>query len=244
MKPFLLVSTRPEEEALDSEYQAYKKAAKLSPEDLELAEFDLLGLPPLDFQDYSGVFVAGSPYGAAPGTGHLSQREQSVREQLTTLLKEVLEADVPLLVTGNAMNILTQILGGEVAADDPGLSEITDIELTRKALEDPLVGDSPEVFPAFVNHSELVVEVPQGAVRLARSLNSPVEIYRVGDRTYAVKFNPELDAEAIRTQAQAHADAGYSGMADLEASVVIGRHGSGDHAAARILSNFAEHFRQ
>ena len=200
MKPFLLVSTRPEEEALDSEYQAYRRATGLSPEALELAEFDLLGLPPLDFDDYSGVFVAGSPYGAAPDTGHLSQREQGVRRELTALLKDVLEAEVPLLVTGNTVNILTEILGGTASAEDPGLAEIADIELTRDAHEDPLGSNLPDVFPAFVNHSEPVVELPADAVRLARSLHNPVQFYRWGDRTYAVKFNPELDAEAIRIQ--------------------------------------------
>lgn len=242
MKPYLLVSTRPEEEALDSEYQAYVRATGLDREQLELAEFDLVGLPPIDPALYSGIFVAGSPY--AGTTGHISQRLLWVREQITELLEELLAAETPLLVTGDAVTMLTEALGGSVSAEDGELGEIADIELTREALEDPLTKSLPPVFPAYSNHAEAVSELPEGAVRLARSLNTHVEIYRWGDRVYSVQFNPELDAESISAQIQAYVDAGDSGMGDVESLVGIGRHSTRRDNAGNVLRNFAEHFRQ
>ncbi len=240
MKPFLLVSSRPEEEALDSEYQAYLRATGLDADQLELAEFDLVGLPPIEPEQYAGIFVAGSPYGGAGDRGYISQRTSWVREELEALLKQLLEADASLLVTGSAIAILTRILGGKVSGENAEYGDIIDVERTRDAREDPVMAGIPEVFLAYVNHSEAIDELPEEAVRLAWSLNTPVQVYRWKDNVYAVQFNPELDADAINVQIQGFADAGDSGFGDPESLVTRGRHGDGSHAAGQILANFVK----
>lgn len=242
MKPFLLVSTRPEEEALDSEYQAYLKGSGLEPDQLDLAEFDLVGLPPIDPEKYAGVFVAGSPYGTAGEDGYVSSTQAWVRSELEDLFRQLLEADTPILATGTAATILGTVVGAAVSGENAEYGEVVDIELDRLAKDDPIFGGLSRVFLAYVNHGEAIDELPEGTVRLARSLNTPVQAFRYDPYTYAVQFNPELDADAIAVQIEAFIDAGDLGLADSESLVGMGRHTQGTHSAAQILRAFAEHF--
>lgn len=242
MKPFLLVSTRPEEEALDSEYHAYLRASGLSKDQLELAEFDLVGLPPIDPSDYSGVFVAGSPYGASGPDGYVSSTQKWVREELRNLFTQVLDAEVPLFATGTSMPILADLLDAEVTPDLAEYGELVDIESVREAEEDPIYADLPPAFPAYVNHGLGVSELPEGAIRLARSLNTPVQVFRYGDRTYGVQFNPELDGKVIERKMDAYEDAGDTGFGDAESLVQAGRHSTGEHCGGRMIRNFVSMF--
>ncbi len=241
MRPFLLVSTRPEEEALSSELQAYLKATGLETQRLELAEFDLVGLPTIEPQAYCGVFVAGSPYGST-ASGYVSTTQQWVQEELAHLFTQLLQAGTPVLATGNAVGVLAKQLGYELSNELSEVGEIAEIELTREAREDPVFQSLPETFPAYVNHGEGIVKLPDTAVRLARSLNTPVQAFRTRGNVYGLQFNPELDAELIAQQIAAFYDAGDSGIGDAESLVMVGRYSQGEHAAARILANFVEVF--
>lgn len=242
MKPFLLVSTRGEEEALDTEYQAYLQASGLTGDQLELAEFDLLGLPPLEPSRYAGVFVAGSPYGTPTADGYVSATQQNVQAELTDTFYKFLGAGTPVLATGTAMTILARVLGATISSDNAEFAELADIELTQEGVDDPVFDGAPHVFTAYANHGEAVDELPDGAVRLARSLYSPIQVFRYGDNVYATQFNPELDADRIARQANAFADAGDTGFGDVEALVSEGRHTEGDHSAAAVIRGFARRF--
>lgn len=243
MKPFLLVSTRPEEEALDSEYQAYLRASGLEREDLELAEFDLLGLPPIDPHRYSGIFVAGSPYGASARDGYVSPTQQAIRDELLALLTQLMEAGTPLMATGAAMNILTGIVGGTVSVDFAEYGELVEVELVAAAEDDPVFAGLPPIFLAYANHGEAVDGLPEPAVKLARSLDVPIQAFRFGDRVYGIQFNPELDAEAIKGRSEAFEDAGDTGFGDVEALVATGRNSEGAHSAAGVIAGFVDAFR-
>ncbi len=242
MLPFLLVSTRPEEEALDSEYQAYLSASGLDRENLELAEFDLLGLPPIDSAQYAGVFVAGSPYGAGSPDGYVSPTQRRVQEELRELFTVLLEAGAPIMATGTSMTILAELLGAKITDQYAEYADLIDVELVADAKEDPIFSRLPKVFLAYTNHGDAVGELPEGAVRLARALDTPVQAFRHGDRVYGVQFNPELDAEAIDSQARAFEDSGDTGFGDVEALVAAGRHSEGTHEGAGVISGFVRQF--
>ncbi len=242
MKPFLLVSTRPEEEALVSEYQAYLHSSGLDENRLELAEFDLIGLPPVNLEDYQGIFVAGSPYGSATAGGEPSKTQRWVAEELRDFFRQALEAQVPLLATGTAMSMLLEEVGGTVREDPEELSEVMTITLTREGREDPLLAGVGEEFLAYVTHTEVASQLPEGAERLAWSLNSPIQMFRFGDRVYGAQLSPELDGEAIRRKIEAYADAGDFGIGDLDMLVSTGRHQTGAQKSAKILQNFVSIF--
>ncbi|MSS83318.1 glutamine amidotransferase [Actinomycetaceae bacterium WB03_NA08] len=242
MNPFLLVSTRPDEEALDSEYQAYLRATGLDSEQLDLAEFDLIGLPPIDLSRYRGVFVAGSPYGNATVDGKVSHTQRWVGEELRVLFQQILDTDIPCLATGTAMTILGQTIGATVGEDHAELASIAEITLTSEGRQDPLLEGMPEDFFAYVSHTESCEELPEGAHRLAWSLHCPIQMFRHGKYVYATQFNPELDAEAIQRQLEAYADAGDFGIGDADMLVGTGRHTEGNHLAGRILRQFVKYF--
>lgn len=242
MKPFLLVSTRPEEEALVSEYQAYLHASGLNEDQLELAEFDLIGLPPIDPGLYQGVFVAGSPYGNGGTDGHVSKTQQWIADELRVFFSQIIDAGTPLLVTGTAMTILNSVLGGtntDAYAEPP---QVIDVTVTREGREDPLIADLAEDFLAYVNHIDACDELPEGAVRLGWSINCPAQVVRYGQNVYAVQFNPELDAEAINRQLVAYAEAGDFGVGGIDVLVDTGRNSGGNHRAGKLLRNFVEKF--
>lgn len=245
MKPFLLVSTRPEEEALASEYRAYRRGAGLQQDQLELAEFDLVGLPEIEPEKYSGVFIAGSPYGGS-ADGYVSSTQKWVREELAALFEQLLLAGTPILATGSSVGILGAQLGFPVSSRDAEFGELVDIELTRDAWEDPLFEGLPDAFVAYVNHGDAVDELPDSdsETRLARSLNTSVQAFRHGSNVYGIQFNPELDSELMFSKTEAFADAGDSGIGDIESLVTTGRSGAGDHSAAKILANFVKVFAQ
>lgn len=240
MKPFLLISTRPEEEALVSEYQAYQRATGLPEEELELAEFDLIGLPPIDLSRYQGVFIAGSPYGNATVHGRVSKTQRWVAEELRVFLSQVLDSDVPCLATGTSMTILAGLLGAPITDQYPELSQVTEVMVTREGRDNPILEGMPESFLAYVSHAESCAAVPDGAERLAWSLNCPIQMLRYPPNVYGVQFNPELNAEAISRQLAAYEDAGDFGVGGVDTLVGTGRLGEGTHHAARILRNFVE----
>ncbi len=238
MKPFLLVSTRPEEDALVSEYQAYLHASGLAEHELELAEFDLIGLPPIDLTLYQGVFVAGSPYGNVSVHGQVSETQQWIADELRIFFNQVIDAGTPLMVTGTAMTILNELLGGTVTTRYAEPPQVVDVTLTREGREDPVVSSLAEDFLAYVNHTDACDELPDNAVRLGWSINCPIQTVRYGESVYAVQFNPELDAEAINKQLEAYADAGDFGVGGIDVLVETGRHTEGKHLAGQILRNF------
>ena len=238
MRPFLLVSTRPEDEAVEAEYRSFVRATGLEPNDLEQVRLDLLGLPDIDVQAYAGIFVAGSPYGTTTPDDSKSQTQRNTEDELARLFPDILTSDTFCLATGYGMEVATLLLGGTVTtrgAEEPGIAEIS---LTQAGLEDPLLDGFPRDFHTYVGHHEAVEGSPPGAVVLAKSMTCPIQMMRLGPNFWATQFNPELDSDIIRQRLSVFEDAGYSGADDLDSLVLIGREGPGRHQAGRILSTF------
>ena len=60
-KPFLLLQSRPEDEASDDEYAAFLKFGGLQPEQLQRLRLDRGEFSPSDLNDYSWIFMCGLP---------------------------------------------------------------------------------------------------------------------------------------------------------------------------------------
>jgi GMP synthase (glutamine-hydrolysing) len=63
----------------------------------------------------------------------------------------------------------------------------------NRVREDPLFADIPNSFRAFETHSDRVLELPGGAVELARN-DVGIQAFRLG-LTYGVQFHPEYDRQ-------------------------------------------------
>jgi GMP synthase (glutamine-hydrolysing) len=109
---------------------------------------------------------------------------------LTSWVREVHLADVPVLGICWGHQLLAQAVGGRVV--DMGGYELG-YRTVNQVAEDPLFAGIPDSFRVFETHSDRVLELPSGAVELARN-DAGVQAFRVGS-TYGVQFHPEYDRD-------------------------------------------------
>ena len=142
--------------------------------------------PPADPLGYDAVFTLG-------GAMHVDQGERHdwIAGQ-KALLRELLEAEVPLLGLCLGAQLLAAAAGGEprrARAPEIGWFEV---ELTPEGREDPLLGPLVPAFEAFEWHS-YEVPLPPGAVPLART-EICLQAYRLDERAWGIQFHPEVSA--------------------------------------------------
>lgn len=209
MKPFLLLATRPEDEAADDEYAAFLRHTGLSADELVRVRLEQAPMPPIDLDDYSGIVVGGSPFTGSVPTEHKSDTQLRVETELGKLLDVVVAADFPFFGACYGVGTLGRHLGGVVDgtyAEPIGAVEVT---VTDAGAEDPVLEGLPRRFEAYVGHKEGCTMLPPTAVLLATSAACPVQMFRVKDNLYGTQFHPEADAETVLTRVRIYRDAGY-----------------------------------
>ena len=242
MKPFIMVSTRPELEAAQNEYESFLSQSGLRREDLHhvlLEEVDFLDA--FTAGDVSGVLIGGSPYDVSTPQGSKTRSQMRVEEQVRELLVVALRKSVPVLATGFGLEVLAGHLGTPTSREFGEDLGATEIFVTAEGRADPLLADLPQTFTALVGHHEGVGEVPAHATLLASSPDCPVQMIRVGAAVYGSQFNPELDAERFAQRVGVYADAGYGDPGTVDDVIAEARSGA-CHQAGRIIRNFVEHF--
>jgi GMP synthase (glutamine-hydrolysing) len=129
---------------------------------------------------YDGVVISGSQTSVYEDLDWI--------HELTSWVRGVHRADVPVLGICWGHQFLAQALGGRVV--DVGEHELGYHTVSRVG-EDPLFAGIPESFTAFESHSDRVAELPSGAIELARN-DAALQAFRLGS-TYGVQFHPEYD---------------------------------------------------
>ncbi|WP_128773785.1 glutamine amidotransferase-related protein [Actinomyces oricola] len=242
MKPFIMVSTRPEIEAAQDEYESFLTQGALTRENLHhvlLEEIDFLDS--FAAGDVSGVFIGGSPYNASTPQVSKTRTQLRVEEQVRELLAVALKEGVPVLATGFALEVLAGYLGTPTSTEFAEDFGIADVFLTAEGRQDPLLAGLPQTFTVFVGHHEGAVDVPAHTTLLASSPDCPVQMLRVGKTVYGTQFNPELDAHHFAQRVSIYADAGYGDPGQVETMLSEARRGH-QHEAGRIIRNFVTHF--
>ena len=242
MKPFIMVSTRPELEAAQNEYESFLSQSGLRREDLHhvlLEEVDFLDA--FTAGDVSGVLIGGSPYDVSTPQGSKTRSQMRVEEQVRELLVVALRKSVPVLATGFGLEVLAGHLGTPTSREFGEDLGATEIFVTAEGRADPLLADLPQTFTALVGHHEGVGEVPAHATLLASSPDCPVQMIRVGATVYGSQFNPELDAERFAQRVSAYADAGYGDPGRVD-TIVSEARSTSEHVAGRVIRNFVVHF--
>lgn len=245
MKPFIMISTRPEVEIAQEEYEAFRTQGGLEPHQLQhvqLEEVDLLGA--FRPEDVSGVMIGGSPYDLSTDDASKTASQLRVEEQVRDLLSLALARSVPVLATGFGLEVLVGYLGAGTSrafGEELGAAQIT---VSQEGLGDPLMSGLPHSFTAFVAHHEGATAVPEHATLLASSIDCPVQMVRVGTCVYGTQFNPELDVERFLQRVAAYADAGYGDLGLAEDVLSQARVSGGEHAAGHVIRRFVEYFRR
>ena len=202
-KPFVLLQSRPEDEASDNEYQAFLHFGGLVPTDLERVRIEAGQRPAQSLDAYSGVLMGGGPanFAYAPAEKPAEQRE--FEAVIMPLLR-----DIPFLGACLGVGALVSALGGTPSFAYGEAIGAVPITLTPAAGDDPLLADLPTTFDGFVGHKEGVLEPPAACTVLARS-RTCVQMLRVGRNVYATQFHPELDPESLALRIDIYRHAGY-----------------------------------
>jgi GMP synthase (glutamine-hydrolysing) len=216
VKPFLLLATRPEDAAADSEYDLFLRFAGLGEDDLRRCRLEQRALGRLDLQDWSGILLGGGPFNSSDPETSKSAVQRRVEADLRGVLDQVIGDDFPFLGACYGIGALGSHQGAEVDrryAEPVGTVTVT---LTPEGQQDPLMSGLPAAFDAFTGHKEAISRLPRHAVLLASSPGCPVQAFRIGSRVYATQFHPELDAAGLCTRIDVYKHAGYfqPGQAD------------------------------
>jgi len=209
VRPFLLLSSRAEDEAADGEYEAFLRYSGLAPRQLHRIRMEAAPLPELDLDGYSGVLVGGGPFNSSDPPHAKSIVQCRVERELSALLDEIVARDFPFFGACYGVGTLGVHQGGVIDRTYSEPISAVRIRLTAEGRADPLLaGMSPE-FIAFVGHKEACRVLPANAVLLASSAACPVQMFRVKKNLYATQFHPELDVPGIVTRVHVYQHAGY-----------------------------------
>lgn len=241
MKPFLLITTRDDERVASEEHASYCSLTGLLPEDLEWKRAERESIGDIDFGRYSGIILAGSPFTVSEPAEKKSQEELRVERELAQLLDRVVEHDFPFLGICYGIGTIGTHQGAKVDRTYGESTQAARITLSAAGIADPLLGELPREFDAFVGHKEAISETPPHLVVLASSPGCPVQAFRVGENVYATQFHPELDAVAMTSRIHAYIDHGYFDPGEVDA--LIERIQSADvRASQMVLARFTEQY--
>ncbi len=160
--------------------------------------------PPEDEAAAADVVIVG-------GAGaHSVTAEHPFSARLADLVRRRVAAGRPLFGSCFGHQFLAQALGGRVITDLERKEVGTHaIELTAAGRADPLFAGLPERFDVQFGHHDRVVELPPGAVELARSALCPNQAYRLGGLpVWGCQFHVELDERRILERARIY-QSGY-----------------------------------
>lgn len=242
MKPFLLLSVRPEPAAAKGEHLAIAKFAGVMPS--QLVQHHVIDAPlgGLDLGAYSGVILGGGPFNSSDEDK--SEAQVRVEADLAYVVDEVLSRGIGFLGLCYGVGVLTSSRGGIVdrSYGEPPSGVV--VRLTDEGRLDPLLEGVDEEFVAFVAHKEACFQLPPGATLLAEGDGCPVQMFRIGEHAYATQFHPELDADALADRLRIYQNAGYFDPDSLSDLIQMAYSTPMTPAVHKVLSNFVARYAQ
>ena len=111
------------------------------------------------------------------------------------LLADAISKDIPIFAICLGAQLLATALDGEVTRAKVG--EIGIYKIERNLVSDSIFNFASGAVTAQW-HEDVVSKLPTSAVALASSELCENQIYRIGRKTYAVQFHPEVDSGIIK----------------------------------------------
>jgi len=123
-------------------------------------------------------------------------------ELTASWLADVVAAGSPVLGICYGHQLLAHALGGTVDYNPRGQEMgTTEVTLLAAAGADVLLAGLPSRMQVHVSHSQSVLKLPPGAIRLAENAWDSNQAFRVGACAWGVQFHPEFDAGIMRSYA-------------------------------------------
>ncbi|GAA1168916.1 glutamine amidotransferase [Corynebacterium glaucum] len=240
-RPFLLLSTRPEDAAANEERLSFQTKMRIPEDAIEQRRVEQGPLGDVDLDTYSGVLLGGSPFNhTEPSKSELQLR---IEREIGTLVNEIIDRDFPLMGACYGIGTVGSAIGarlGDEHAEEAGMVELL---LTDDAVDDPLLEGFPKSFPTLVGHKEAISELPESATLLLTGIECPTQMFRVKTNVYATQFHPELTAETLEARLRLYAHLGYFRL-DVFDDILETAYAHDYSYSNRILANFAERYRR
>lgn len=243
MKPFLLLQTRPENEASDNEYEGMLLASGLMPQQLRRVRVEAEPLPPLYLDQYSGVILGGGPYNVSLPEHEKSDNQKRVERELFHLLDILVERDYPFFGCCYGIGLLGRHQGGVISDRYAETLRYVDIAVTEAGQKDPILSGMPSTFEAIVGHKEACEQLPASATLLATTPTCPIQMFRVKNNMYATQFHPELDMDGLKVRVEVYKHAGYFPPEDGEKVIRAIMPADLSHVQ-QLLRNFVRRYEQ
>ena len=211
----LYVCARPQRGAGEAEYESFRVAAGLDPDEIDA--LDLVRNPMPDLTAYAAYMVGGSPFNMTDPESTKTEPQKHVEAGLAALAQAAaVDGGPAALFTCYGIGIATRTLGGHVSRAHPEDTGPTVVALTPEGERDAIFGGLATRFTALTAHKEGSSSVPPGGVLLAQGDASAVQAYRFGDRLYATQFHPEASTKAFTERMAIYRDDGYFAAADYD----------------------------
>lgn len=232
-RPFLLIQTRPEDDAATAEAESVRRLGGYTEGDLRVLRLeqrvraggggaaaggDSQGTAAgeagvvdweAELADVAGVILPGSPFTGSDPEESKSELQRDVEAELGRLMEVVLARRTPFLGCCYGVGTLGRAAGGVVDTTYRELPGPIEVTLTPEGAADPLLEGVPEEFVAYVGHKEAMRDLPPDAVLLASGEACPVQMFRVGEDRYATQFHPELDQGGLIERLEIYSHHGY-----------------------------------
>lgn len=239
MKPFLLLGIRTDEVAAVDERDAILRAAELTADQLVWHRLDQKALPDIDLADWSGIILGGGQYNFSDTDKEADQIR--AEKDLYRLLDQVVESDFPFLGACYGVGVVGSHQGGLVDGTFSEPVGRTQITLSPEGEADPIFGQLPHDFDAFLGHKEALAELPEHAVHLASSAGCPNQAFRIRENIYVTQFHPELDSDGLCLRVEVYQNHGYFDPSEVEELQALAREREVEYPK-QVLRAFAERY--
>lgn len=240
-RPFLLLSTRPEDETAAEELNSFATAMGLPATAIEQRRVEAAPLGEVRFEDYSGIILGGSPFNNTDLSK--SQLQLRVEREIGTLVTAAVARDFPLMGACYGIGAIGTAIGARLSnrfAEDAGTVELS---MNEAGADDPILDGVPGIFTSIVGHKEAVETLPGGATVLVTGQHCPIQMFRVKRNIYATQFHPELTAEALELRLRVYADRAYFDPTELD-SILTTAYAADFSSNNRVMENFARRYRR
>ena len=142
------------------------------------------------------------------GSASMVTERLSWSERAAGWIRNAMDVDLPMFGVCYGHQLMSHALGGLVDYLPGGREMGTHaVERLDAGHDDPLASKLPASFRVHLTHEQSVLEVPQGAVVLARSARDPHQLLRYGPNAISTQFHPEFSADIMRAYIRRKASA-------------------------------------